>query len=210
MYLVDYISEYDIQRGNISIMLDSGYISKERYDELCNMDKNSRVTIVGKMMIEDKELYPLIENGFQKYVDLFIVNNKLDRVVNVLEINHDAVWVAGRLPKKTTFGNIKFIQKRVFTSLYGMQIRRATFYFYLNTDKDIIETRGFNTDSFKLMDRIKDILVDKELNDEKAVYHKLHKLNKEVQEGKFKEPLIKNILNTTVMNRMIKDLIRGG
>lgn len=205
MYIRDVITEYDIEHANISIMLDINYIDEKTYKEMEKMDKKKRVVKVGLMMKEDKNLYNLLQTGFNKYIDLFIINNKID-TTNILEINHDAIWLIGRLPKILEFNKIRFIQKNRFTSLYQCNIKKASIQFFYDSEKDKIKTRGFNNETSDLLDKIKEILLDKEFEDEDNVYTKLHQLNKEVKKNKYEE-MVNNIKNTTILNRMIKDLL---
>lgn len=205
MYIRDVITEYDIEHANISIMLDINYINEKTYKEMEKMDKKKRVVKVGLMMKEDRNLYNLLQTGFNKYIDLFIINNKID-TSNILEINHDAIWLIGRLPKILEFNKIRFIQKNKFTSLYQCNIKKAPIQFLYDSEKDKIKTRGFNNETSDLLDKIKEILLDKEFGDEDSVYTKLHQLNKEVKKNKYEE-MVNNIKNTTILNRMIKDLL---
>ena len=205
MYIRDVITEYDIEHANISIMLDINYINEKTYKEMEKMDKKKRVVKVGLMMKEDRNLYNLLQTGFNKYIDLFIINNKIE-TSNILEINHDAIWLIGRLPKILEFNKIRFIQKNKFTSLYQCNIKKAPIQFFYDSEKDKIKTRGFNNETSDLLDKIKEILLDKEFGDEDSVYTKLHQLNKEVKKNKYEE-MVNNIKNTTILNRMIKDLL---
>lgn len=205
MYIRDVITEYDIEHANISIMLDINYINEKTYKEMEKMDKKKRVVKVGLMMKEDRNLYNLLQTGFNKYIDLFIINNKIE-TSNILEINHDAIWLIGRLPKILEFNKIRFIQKNKFTSLYQCNIKKAPIQFFYDSEKDKIKTRGFNNETSDLLDKIKEILLDKEFGDEDSVYTKLHQLNKEVKKNKYEE-MLNNIKNTTILNRMIKDLL---
>ena len=68
------------------------------------MDKLKRNIYIGKMMGNDKKIYNIIKEGQKKYTDLFKEANELSQD-NVYEVNHDAVWVVGKVCKHLKFGD---------------------------------------------------------------------------------------------------------
>ena len=112
MYIKNTISEYDIEHANISILLAKGIFDKKEYDKFVKMDKKTRNVKIGLLIKEKNYIYDVIQNGFKEYVEEFILQNKLDPENNIIEINHDAVWVTGRLPKKTKFDTLLIMVSR--------------------------------------------------------------------------------------------------
>jgi len=112
------ISEYDIACANISILAEQGKISKKMYNTLKEADKQERNEVIGVLERDDKSLYTSITNGIDNAVDIFINKNKI-KPDQILERNHDAVFVMGRSDiKNTDFGEfIKFNEKNTYYML---------------------------------------------------------------------------------------------
>lgn len=205
MYINSIISEYDIRKCNISILYDTSLITKKEYDRLSKMDKLDRNIHVGNMMKEDKKIYETIRDGQKKYTELLIEKNKLTKD-NVYEVNHDAVWVVGRICKYLKFGdNIEFVMKQRYSSFYVFKIKNMYYKVYYNSDNDELFTRNFTPNNEELLEVLKNVLIDLEYNDTNSVYHKLHKTLAHIDD--YKEELIKGVSNRIVFQRFIKDLL---
>ena len=204
MYITSIISEYDIRKCNISILYDTSHITKKEYDRISKMEKIERNVLIGNMMKEDKKIYDIIKDGQNKYTELLIKENNLSES-NVYEINHDAVWVIGRLCKKLKFGNITFVRKQTYTSMYDFKIKNTHYKVYYNSGTGEFNTRNFTPNNDQLMDILKKIMIDMEYNDVNSVYHRLHKTLAKIDT--YKEELIKGMSNKIVFQRFIKDLI---
>ena len=156
-------------------------------------------------MGNDKKIYNIIKEGQKKYTDLFKEVNELSQD-NVYEVNHDAVWVVGKVCKHLKFGdNIEFVMKQSYSSFYVFKIKNVHYKIYYNSDTDKIFTRNFTPNNDDLLEVIRRVLLDLEYNDTNAVYHKLHKKLAHIED--YKEELIKGVSNRIVFQRFIKDLI---
>ena len=208
MYIKNTISEYDIEHANISILLAKGIFDKKEYDKYVNMDKKTRNVKIGLLIKEKNYIYDVIQNGFKEYIEEFILQNKLDPENNIIEINHDAVWVTGRLPTKTKFDNVVFRHKQTYTSYYGIKIKGNIFKIYINTLTDDYGVRNFTPNNLEIFNELLDILRDYEFEDNEKVYERLHSLlRKKVPGINYDNELIIGIKNETIFRKMIKDLI---
>lgn len=208
MYIKNTISEYDIEHANISILLAKGVFDKKEYDKYVKMNKKTRNVKIGLLIKENKHIYDVIQDGFKEYIEEFILQNKLDPENNIVEINHDAVWVTGRLPTKTQFDNVVFRQKQTYTSYYGIKIKGNIFKIYINTLTDEYGVRNFTPNNLEIFNELLDILRDYEYEDNEKVYERLHSLlRQKVPNINYDNELIPGIKNDTIFKKMIKDLI---
>ena len=53
-YLINEIYEYDISKANVSILLESGMITQETYDMICQMPKYQSEDAIGYMLKNKK------------------------------------------------------------------------------------------------------------------------------------------------------------
>ena len=89
------ITEYDISKGNISILRYMNVIDDQLYWELYNAPKQERVVRVGLMMRENKDLNRAVNNGFIEAKRLLFEANRIqDREVQ--SIRNDAVYMINR------------------------------------------------------------------------------------------------------------------
>lgn len=211
MYIKNRISEYDIRQANVSVLYSLKILNEREYKEYLEMDKYKRNVKIGLLIKERPEIYRILQDNFAKYIDLFIVNNKLDMTNNVLEINKDAIWVIGRMPEITKFENdiIEFVCKQTFTSMYSCKVKRGVdFQFFYNSITEDYNIRNFSSKNDSLLDCIIDIMKDYEYDDIDSVYNKLHFLKMKKIEGvNYNIPLIEGIKNNDILNKMIKDLL---
>lgn len=208
MYIKNTISEYDIEHANISVLFAKGIFNKKEYEKYVKMDKKTRNVKIGLLIKEKKFIYDIIQEGFKEYIEEFILQNKLDPENNIVEINHDAVWVTSRIPKKTKFDNIVFRQKQTYTSYYGIKIKGNIFKIYINTMTDDYGVRNFTPNNIEIFNEILDILRDYEFEDNEKVYERLHALlRRKVPDINYERELIIGVKNETIFRKMIKDLI---
>jgi hypothetical protein len=97
------ITEYDIKRGNISIMKQY-HLREDAVPKLESLNKERRVREVGLLQREDRAFAKQLEQGFDGAVNQFIEGNGLDRDVDVLAIRRDAVFVVNRPITLTDIG----------------------------------------------------------------------------------------------------------
>jgi len=138
-YLQALIREYDIKAAGPSILAEKGYIDFDLYEILCDGEKFTRNKLLGLVMKEgtmitrknedgsstDVGIYDIIREGTKAYVDLFIQYNNLEPK-NILEINHDAIFIKGKYDiKRTDFGEyIKFTLKNNYFSMVTFPVNK--------------------------------------------------------------------------------------
>lgn len=169
------ITEYDLRKANINILYSGNLISKEKYEELKNSDKKTRVVTIGIMFRDNKELHKEFTKRLKRYVNTFIQDNRLQN--NVYEIVKDAIWVYGRYPKKRKYNEyIEFIKKREATSVLPIGMRNIVFYY--NSLKNEFFQRGLGDVSLKefpILEKIKIFMALKESSQYKTLYKRLHR-----------------------------------
>lgn len=111
------ITEYDISKANISVLLDRKIISKDLYDYLYRLPKIDREIYIGnKIRTEGKSVYNEIKAGIiNAKMNLFKFNNIQNN--EIIRIANDAVYVMRNLPLQyTKFGIVEFKTKNVYST----------------------------------------------------------------------------------------------
>lgn len=100
-----YITEYDMSKANISVLLYKGVIDKKLYDELYNSDKFYREKYIGMMQRNNPKISEIKSEGIAEFRKKFIEANELtdDRI---LSIKSDAIFVLGEKCNYTKFDDI--------------------------------------------------------------------------------------------------------
>lgn len=220
MYQKIKITEYDIRKANINVLYSGGFISKEKYEELKNSDKKTRVVKVGLMFRDNKKLHEAFTKRLKRFVNTFIEDNGLED--NIYEVVKDAVWVYGRYPTKRKYNEyIEFVKKRVATSVLPLDIQSVVFYY--NSLEGNFFQRGLGDvteEEYPFLNKIKVFMALKESNQYKTLYERLHKyelkylrgdLNKEhrksVLKKKYQEGVIKEDDNYRIIKIMVNKLL---
>lgn len=144
------ITEYDMSKANISVLLASGLISKEEYDKLYNMPRMERQITIGKMQINNEKIKQGLKNGFAHYRKLFIESNGLQDS-DILSIKKDAIFVINKEPRICEFDNyIRFTPKNRYTSFF--KILGLEFYYLLDRLNGIenLDVKGISDDKLLL------------------------------------------------------------
>lgn len=152
-----FIREYDIKKANANILYTMGLIDEETYNYVCRLKKASRERYIGKLAKAKKEEEGInlginIIKGIREYRRLFFEANDIQEY-EVLSIKNDAVFLVGKIPKVTTFGNIEFVNKEVFTSYYRLDRKYNIECFYnldLVNDKEVLEIKGINDKAYAI------------------------------------------------------------
>jgi len=136
-YIVDgRIIEYDLEKANISTLLDAGLITRELYENLYNAPRMERQIYVGNMIRNDRSIFNAIADRIR--MSRKVLFDTLDlNFSNVLSIKNDAVFV---ISSSNSVGadsvrvneNLVFRRKSQFRSFYRMF--KLEFYY----DYDII------------------------------------------------------------------------
>lgn len=122
-YFEGNIREYDLSAANVSVLVENGYISEDMYYDLMESKKTYRNKIIGKLILNNPEVYEILRSGIEGYVNEFIDINKLAKS-NILEISKDAIFtidIKGTQEKKLklSFGDfINFIPKHNYLSMF--------------------------------------------------------------------------------------------
>ena len=149
------IYEYDIEKANISVLLDNGLISKDYYDWLYKQDRMVRQVIIGKMEKENRAITKAKQHGIEEAKrQLFQANTILN--AEVLSIKNDAVFVTRELTN-LEFKHVKFTLRNVYT-MFMKVFRCELYYLYdITTEEEKLDIKGINDDVLYLQ---KDYLVD--------------------------------------------------
>ena len=236
MIINNNIIEYGIKSAGLTALYHLDLITVDEFDTYDKMDKKTRVVELGNHVkylnqLTGKPIYRAMELTFKIYIDIFkSLNNISDH--NIIEVNHDALWLAGRRAKftdvseyikldvvkndierlKLEFGlqltnvtKVKFVAKREYTLLVKYKVINI----YLNSMTHTLLFRGANPDPHHMFYTIiLDILLAYEYNDPK-LYDKLHKYLQKLEEDEscYGNNMINNILNINLIRYFIKEMI---
>lgn len=146
------ITEYDISKGNISILRYMNVIDDQLYWELYNAPKQERVVRVGLMMRENKDLNRAVTNGFVEAKRLLFEANRIqDREVQ--SIRNDAVFIINRKLPYTSLGLINFVEKNEYTEYF--KIDKKEYYYNFNplTQTETLEVKGISDNILPLHEK---------------------------------------------------------
>lgn len=168
--------EYDIEKANISILLQNNVISQRDYDMLCQMSKFSRQVTIGRMQ-KDYRISKIVNNGFMEARKALIQTNNIDDE-EIVSIRKDALCLI-RKPVITDFGHVRFTLRNV----YSMMMRCMGLELYFGYDE---RDNSYNIDV-------------KGISDEKLPYHQtfleyLCNWLKSIQDGRIDSAII-DIMN---------------
>ena len=76
-FINTYIREYDLSKANISSLYYTGRITKEKYNEFMNIDKQSREVKIGLMIQKDNSIYRSIQKGIIEAKKRLVESNQL-------------------------------------------------------------------------------------------------------------------------------------
>lgn len=146
-----YIREYDIAKANINVLLAKGVISKETFDMLYASDRMTRQVYIGKLQKDNPGTADILKAGIKEAKEQFIIHNNLSES-DILTIKNDALFILGKSPRITRFGNIEFVHKNTYTSFY--KLGRLEIYYYYNKmdNRERIDIKGIKPDNLKLHD----------------------------------------------------------
>lgn len=144
-----YITEYDISKANINILLYYGAIDKQLYDTLYNADKKYREIYIGKMEAANVEITKIKANGIKEFRHKFFeANNLLDK--DILAIKNDAIFVIGSECRITQFDNIVFNKSNVYTSYMKIGGLEAYYGFDPMSGDEVLDIKGIKDDKLEL------------------------------------------------------------
>lgn len=150
-YLIAHsIYEYDIQKANISVLYALGIIDSAYYQRLYNADRMERQIEVGYLQRNNVGLADALAEGITEFRHKFFDANGLTEL-DILAIKNDAIFVIDKIPKVTQFGNVKFVQKNMYSS-YIKLAKSIEVYFQSNrvTEQIIITVKGISDEKLEL------------------------------------------------------------
>lgn len=109
------IVEYDMAKGNTSVMREYHLLKDEDIDTLESLPKEDRVRRVGILQKNNRFLAQSLESCFDKAVQSFMDENELDIDVDVLCIRRDAVFVVNKPIRNEVIGtHLHFRPKKIY------------------------------------------------------------------------------------------------
>lgn len=136
------IIEYDIKSAGFNIIKRYKLLDDKKIKHLESLDKKRRQITIGLYQKNSPEFREELNEKFVDIRKLFFEANDL-RDDEVLSIKKDAIITLRRCCN-TTFDNIEFVDKNVYTSYFYLN----KFEFYIN-DK-VIDVKGISDDKLKL------------------------------------------------------------
>lgn len=206
MIITNTMTEYDIQSAGMNILKYENLISDQKYNELLNYDKMTRVIKLGLLIKSNPNLQITINEKLSYYINEFIKLNNI-KEYNINEIARDAIWIIGKSCRKVRLNkNIKFNPKRKYTITF---IYRKNIKFYANSMTGEFLIRGINSDNERFKKVIQKVLLDYEYGNEKRVYNSLHRIMRNLKKDSkyYGDNLSKNIPNINIIKKLIKDLL---
>ena len=145
-----YITEYDMAKANISVLLYKGVIDEKLYNELYNSDKFYREKYIGMMQKYNPKISEIKSEGIAEFRKKFIEANELtdDRI---LSIKSDAIFVLGEKCKHTQFDSI--VNFRVANKYNTfMKIGNLELYYGIDlfTGNENFDVKGIRDDKLEL------------------------------------------------------------
>ena len=125
-YISNIITEYDLQKANISALKYYNIIDDNQYNKYLKIPKQTREVEIGLMIKKNPEIYNYIKNGIHKAKELFFkINNIKDN--EVVSIKNDAIFLTGSRSIQCNINNsFIFIPKNTYTfymkTIYNMEI----------------------------------------------------------------------------------------
>lgn len=154
-YICNRITEYDLKQANLSCLEASGKVDPEIIATLRDKPKMEREVLVGKMQAADKSFVKIIRNGIRHAREMLFEAN-LIQDNEVVSIRNDAVFIAGRKLKHTTFGPFHFVPKNTY-SLF-LKLDKTTEFYYDGRHKTVT-VKGISDDIVSDPDHQNGILI---------------------------------------------------
>lgn len=180
-YLFDkQITEYDISKANINILLDAGKLSLDEYERLLIADRMQRQYQIGCMIRDDPSLQESLNDGLARARESLF--NQMDlEDSNVLHIAKDAVFVISAMNSMMPIDiqvspHVVFTKRSEFTNYLRLN-RFIHFYhsYSIFTGTSTYKIRGMNEEAQSLhkdyfTKALVEILNMRQLNGFKAAY----------------------------------------
>lgn len=156
-YLFDAnIVEYDMKNAGLNLIKYFKLLDDKTINELDKMEKVACHKKVGLMQRDDKDFSKRLLDSFAEARRMFFVNNQIDDS-DVLTIKKDAIFTINKNCKITSFGNIVFDKKNVYTSY--IHLNKLEFYFNSRTDDITIKGLGQKETLTNILNKHRDYLL---------------------------------------------------
>lgn len=144
-----YITEYDISKANINILLYYKMITQEKYNMLYNMDKISREIYIGKMERANPKITEVKAKGIEHFRHQFFDANELENK-DILAIKNDAIFVIRKDCKYTQFSNIVFNKSNVYTCYMNIGGLEAYYSYDPMSGNEVLDIKGIKEHKLEL------------------------------------------------------------
>ena len=142
-YISGRISEYDIKKANINILLKNNVISEGHYKYLESLPKYDREVYIGKMIRSNTYIGECIKFGIIEAKKVLFTSNYVN-IDEIIRIANDAVYI-NRLDDLyfTKFDNIEFIKKSEWTNFVKLN-KSLLLFININGSSMNIDVKGIN------------------------------------------------------------------
>lgn len=142
------IIEYDIHSAGTCILYKLELISKETFDFLMNLNKESRNIQTGKILKDNPSWNKLQMREFSYIMELFMIENGLDND-DILSIKKDSIVVIGKIPKRLCIESIyQFNKVGVYNSYLYLKKKEI----YLNSITQEYDLKNFTEEARLVQD----------------------------------------------------------
>lgn len=172
MFIKGVVSEYDIKMCNISILRYKNIINNDEYDYYANLPKHKRNILLGLKRKDNEDWSSIIDIGTKEIHDIWISKNNITED-DIIEINHDAIWISGiKSIKVKNINGVEMVNKQSYTS--RLVVNKTIFYFNSITGKTC--HRYLNPEIFSddIISLIYKILMFLEFDNMRACYTTIH------------------------------------
>lgn len=138
------IYEYDLEHASISVMKETGLVSKKKIRQLEAMDKHERVVQTGLLLRENKELNKILIDAIHDAVKRFIELNEIAPHQILLQ-RRDAIFIIEKSPSILEFDSYNFRLKNKFDTY--IEINRQVKLFYYSVTSELTVSGNFKLNS---------------------------------------------------------------
>lgn len=137
--ILNRITEYDLKSAGFNALKERQLVHTDIINRLELLEKERRNEAIGMMIRKDKSLGKKIQRTVTEARREFFEANEV-KDIDVLSIKNDAIFIIGRRLKNLEFGNMKFIEKNIYTSYHLFDKIEM----YYNSQDERIDIKGIN------------------------------------------------------------------
>lgn len=147
------IIEYDMKSANVNLCRYYKLLPENEIIKIENMNKYDRVVYVGKLQKNDREFAAKLSKAFKDMRKQFFIANGIEDS-DILSIKKDAIFVIKKRCRNTSFGNVTFVEKNVYSSYHKLNGLE----FYYSGREDRLDIKGIDDNSLYLYQKFINIL----------------------------------------------------